>query len=128
MPTRIYRTPVRRTTAAARRSGWLTRRARAARVRFDRQPQALMLLELAAVIGLLALLYLSQVATLTATHQTLLREQARQTELRRQDADLHAELGQLQSPAYVEQRARALGMVPANPASVVWIALHDASH
>jgi hypothetical protein len=57
-----------------------------------------------------------------------LQEQARQSDLRRQDAELHAQLGHLQSPAYVEQRARALGMVPANPASVVWIAIHDAGH
>jgi cell division protein FtsB len=85
-------------------------------------------LEAAVVIGLLALLYLSQVAAVTATHQTLLQEQARQSDLRRQDAELHAQLGQVQSPAYIEQRAQALGMVPANPASVVWIAIHDAGH
>src|SRR5512146_1564861 len=105
MPTRVYRIRVRRATAPPRRPGWLTRRGRAAQARFNRQPQALMLLEIAAVIGLLALLYLSQVATLTTTHQTLLSEQARQTELRRQDAEVHAQLGYLQSPAYVEQRA-----------------------
>lgn len=93
--------------------------------RFMRQRQPVMALELAIVVGLLALLYLSQVAALTATHQTLLREQARQSDLRRQAAELHAELGQAQSPVYVEQRARAMGMVPANPASVVWITIHD---
>ena len=94
--------------------------------RFIRQRQPLIALELAVVVGLLALLYLSQVAAVTATHGTLLNEQARQTDLRRQDADLHAQLGQAQNPTYIEQRARALGMVPANPASVVWIAIHDA--
>ena len=87
----------------------------------------MIILECAVVIGLLALFYLSQVAAVTATHQTLLQEQARQSDLRRQDADLRAQLGALQSPAYIEQRARALGMVPANPASVVWITLHNAS-
>lgn len=97
------------------------------RARIMRQPRPLLLLEFAAVVGLLALLYLSQVAALTSTRQTLLQEQTRQTTLRRQDADLHAQLGRLQSPASVEQRARALGMVPADPAAVVWITLHDAS-
>ncbi|MGH2501920.1 MAG: septum formation initiator family protein [Ktedonobacterales bacterium] len=126
MRTPSSRVPMRR--AAARRARWPQRGARATWARFARQPWPLMLLEFATVVGLLALLYLSQVAALTTTRQTLLQEQTRQTTLRRQDADLHAQLGRLQSPAYVEQRARALGMVPANPASVVWITLHDASH
>lgn len=103
-------------------AGWLRRFA----MWFNRQRQPVIALELAIVVGLLALLYLSQVAAVTATHQTLLREQARQADLRRQDAEAHAQLGQAQSPAYVEQRARAMGMVPANPASVVWITIHDA--
>lgn len=127
MRTPITRVPMRR-VAAVRRASWLRRRARLARARFARQPWPLMLLEFATVVGLLALLYLSQVAALTTTRQTLLQEQTRQTTLRRQDAELHAQLGRLHSPAYVERRARALGMVPANPASVVWITLHDASH
>lgn len=113
---------------AVERPGWLTRGAHAAFARFNRQRQALIVLEFAVVVGLLALLYLSQVAALTATHQTLLQQQAQQSDLRRQDADLHAELGGLQSPTYIEQRAHAMGMVPANPASVVWIAIHDAGH
>ena len=93
--------------------------------RFMRQRQPLIALELAIVVGLLALLYLNQIATVTSAHDTLLQEQTQQTELRRQDAELHAQLGQAQNPAYVERRARALGMVPANPASVVWITIHD---
>ena len=99
---------------------------RAAFRRFAQQRQPLIALELAIVVGLLALLYLSQMAAVTSAHDTLLQEQARQTDLRRQDAELHAQLGQAQSPAYIERRARALGMVPANPASVVWITIHDA--
>lgn len=93
---------------------------------FMRQRQPLIALELAVVVGLLAFLYLSQMAAVTSAHDTLLQEQAQQTDLRRQDAELHAQLGQVQGPAYVERRARALGMVPANPASVVWITIHDA--
>jgi cell division protein FtsB len=117
-----------RASLAMERPGWLRRGAQAALARFNRQRQPIILLEFALVVALLALLYLSQVAALTATHQTLLQEQARQSDLRRQDADLHAQLGRVQSPAYIEQRAHALGMVPANPASVVWIAIHDAGH
>lgn len=96
--------------------------------RFTGQSQALLALEFAVVVGLLALLYLSQVAAVSSAHQTLLQEQTRQSDLRRQDAELHAQLGSVQSPTYIEQRAHALGMVPANPASAVWIAIHDAGH
>jgi cell division protein FtsL len=104
------------------------RGARAGLARFNRQRQALIILEFAVVVALLALLYLSQVAALTATHQALLQQQTQQSDLRRQDADLHAQLGRLQSPTYIEQRAHELGMVPADPASVVWVAIHDAGH
>jgi cell division protein FtsL len=107
---------------------WLMRGARAGLARFNRQRQALIILEFAVVVALLALLYLSQVAALTATHQALLQQQTQQSDLRRQDADLHAQLGRLQSPTYIEQRAHELGMVPADPASVVWVAIHDAGH
>lgn len=110
----------------ARRPGWLRRGAHAAAVWFTRQRLPLVALELAVVVGLLALLYLSQVAAVTATHQTLLREQQRQSDLRRQDAELRAQLGSVESPAYIEQRARELGLVPANPASVIWVTIHDA--
>lgn len=110
----------------ARRPGWLRRGVRAASARFTRQRLPLIALELAVVVGLLALLYLSQIAAVTATHQTLLSEQQRQSDLRRQDAELHAQLGAVESPAYIEQRARALGLVPANPASVIWVTIHDA--
>ncbi len=113
-------------TPMLRLTDWLRRSARAAQARFARQRQQVIALEFAVVVGLMALLYLGQVAAVTATHQTLLQQQAIQSDLRRQDADLHAQLGHLKSPAYVEQRARALGMVPANPASVVWITIHDA--
>ena len=99
---------------------------RALFARFMRQRQPLIALELAVVVGLLALLYLSQMAAVTSAHDALLQEQAQQTDLRRKDAELHAQIGQVQGPAYVERRARALGMVPANPASVVWITIHDA--
>lgn len=94
-----------------------------ARVR--RQSQPVIILECAVVIALLALLYLNQVAAVTATHQTLLQEQARQSDLRRQDADLRAQLGTLQNPTYIEQRAHQMGMVPATPTSVVWITIHQ---
>lgn len=101
-----------------------TRRTLAAR--FNQQRQPLIALELAVMVGLLALFYLSQVAAVTSAHDTLLQEQERQIDLRRQDAEARAQLAQAQDPAYIAQRAHELGMVPANPAAIIWIAIHDA--
>lgn len=100
---------------------WARGQAQVGWTRFYRQPLPLMALELAVVVGLMALLYLSQVAALTSTHQALLAQQARQEQLRRQDAEAHAQLGQVESPAYIDQRARALGLQPAAPGSAVWV-------
>ena len=110
---------------AQERTGWIERHALLAMARVRRQSQPVIILECAVVIALLALLYLSQVAAVTAAHQTLLQEQTRQSDLRRQDADLRAQLGTLQNPTYIEQRAHGLGMVPASPTSVVWITIHN---
>jgi len=99
---------------------------RALATRFNHQRQPLIALELAVVVGLLAMIYLSQVAAVTSAHDTLLQEQARQTDLRRQDAEARARLAQAQNPAYIAQRARELGMVPANPAAIIWVTIHDA--
>lgn len=103
-------------------------KSRALLARFNRQRQPLIALELAIVIGLLALFYLSQMAAVTSAHDALLQEQSRQTDLRRQDAEARAQLARVQSPAYIEQRARELGMAPADPAAIIWIAIHDAGH
>jgi len=114
-----------RAPLAQRRTGGIEDQARGALARFRRQSQPVIILECAVVIALLALLYLNQVAAVTATHQTLLEEQTHQSDLRRQDADLRAQLGALQNPTYIEQRAHQMGMVPATPTSVVWVTIHN---
>ena len=76
-----------------------------------RRPFALALFG-AGLIGLLALLYLNQVAGVTAADAELQRLQPEQTRLERQDALLHERLGTLTSPDYIERRARELGLRP----------------
>ena len=76
-----------------------------------RAPLALALLG-AAVIGLLALFYVHEVTSLTAANDELHRLQAEQTRLERQDAQLHAQLGEVTSPAYIDRHARAAGLTP----------------
>lgn len=89
-----------------------------------RAPLALALLG-AAVIGILALFYVHEVTSLTAANDDLHALQVEQTRLERQDAPLHAQLGEVTSPAYIDKRARALGLTPNGagaPVTVVVVA------
>lgn len=76
-------------------------------------------LEGAAVIGLLALLYLSQVAAVNTANSRLQTLQTQQTDLRRTDTLAHEQLAQAQSVAAIDRRARALGLRPATPGVIV---------
>jgi len=76
-------------------------------------------LEGAAVVGLLALLYLSQVAAVNTSNSRLQTLQAQQTDLRRTDALAHEQLAQAQSVAAIDRRARALGLRPAAPGALI---------
>jgi cell division protein FtsB len=70
------------------------------------------------LVGLLALLYLSEVAGVEAANTQLRALRDQQARLDRQEAQLRAQLGVVTSPAYIEQRARALGLVPASGAPI----------
>ena len=97
--------------------GWYGRTAAALR-----RPWAQALTGLA-LIGLLALLYLNQVASVAVANARLRNLGAEQTQLERQDSQLHQQLGELTSPAYVDQRARALGLAPDPTVAAVILAL-----
>lgn len=81
----------------------------------------------AAMIGLLAVLYLNEVAAVGSANDRLRTLNAEQTRLERQDAQLHQQLGAVTSPAYVDQRARAMGLVPASPGQAVALAVRAAT-
>ena len=90
-----------------------------------RAPLALALLG-AAVIGILALFYVHEVTSLTAANDELHALQTEQTRLERQDAQLHAQLGEVTSPAYIDRRARAAGLTPNGAATpVTVVVVHD---
>lgn len=81
----------------------------------------------AALIGLLAVLYLNEVAAVGSANTRLQALNAEQTRLERQDAQLHQQLGAVTSPAYVDQHARALGLVPQAPGQAVALAVRAAT-
>lgn len=67
------------------------------------------------LIGLMAVLYLSQVGQAVAENQSLQQTLAQQASIKRQDQDLAYTLSQEQSPAYIAEHAKGLGLIPANP-------------
>ena len=70
------------------------------------------------LIGLMAVLYLSQVGQAVAENQSLQQTLSQQAEIKRQEQDLTYVLAQEQSPAYIAEHARALGLIPADPKTV----------
>jgi hypothetical protein len=70
------------------------------------------------LIGLMAVLYLSQVGQAVVENKTLQDVHTQQTLVERQNQDLAYILAQEQSPAYIAEYAKALGLVPADPQAV----------
>lgn len=70
------------------------------------------------LIGLMALLYLSQLGQAVAANQRLQDLHSQQIILQRQDQDLANQAAQEQSPAYIAQHAQARGLVPPDPKTV----------
>ncbi|HEV2659161.1 MAG TPA: septum formation initiator family protein [Ktedonobacteraceae bacterium] len=70
------------------------------------------------LIGLMAVLYLSQVSQGVSANQQLQTINAQQAAQKRQNQDLVNIIAQEQSPAYIAAGAHKLGLVPAGPASV----------
>jgi cell division protein FtsL len=70
------------------------------------------------LIGLMAVLYLSQVSQAVSANQQLQTIHAQQAAQKRQNQDLVNTIAQEQSPAYIAAGARKLGLVPAGPGAV----------
>jgi cell division protein FtsL len=70
------------------------------------------------LIGLMAILYLSQLGQAVAINQRLQDLRSQQAVLQRENQDLIYEIAQEQSPAYIAEHAKSLGLVPADPKSV----------
>ncbi len=70
------------------------------------------------LIGLMAVLYLSQVGQAVAANQQIQTMQAQQDKLQRQNQDLVNNISQEQSPAYIADKAKKMGLVPSDPKNV----------
>ena len=70
------------------------------------------------LIGLMAVLYLSQVGQAVASNQQLQTIQAQQEKLQRQNQDLVNTVSKEQSPAYIADRAKKMGLIPLDPKHV----------
>jgi len=70
------------------------------------------------LIGLMAILYLSQLGQAQAANQKLQDLHRQQAILQRENQDLLDQVAEEQSPAYIAARAKDLGLVPADPKTV----------
>ena len=77
------------------------------------------------LIGLMAILYLSQVGQAVASNQQLQTIQAQQDTLQRQNQDLANTISQEQSPAYIADRAKHMGLIPLDPKNVQIIKVNN---
>ena len=70
------------------------------------------------LIGLMAILYLSQLGQAVSANQQIQDLHARQVTLQRQNQDLANTIAQEQSPGYITSRAKAMGLVQPDPKTV----------
>ena len=77
------------------------------------------------LIGLMAVLYLSQVGQAVDTNQQLQQIRTEQSLLARQNQDLAEQQAEEQSPAYIAQHAQQQGLQPADPKNVHTIFIHN---
>jgi len=77
------------------------------------------------LIGLMAVLYLSQVGQAVTENQQLQDAHAQQILIERQNQDLAYMLSQERSPAYIIEHAKRLGLVPADDKHVQVLAVQN---
>ena len=70
------------------------------------------------LIGLMAVLYLSQVGQAVAANQQIQKMQTQQSTLQRQNQDLVNNISQEQSPTYIADKAKKMGLIPSDPKNV----------
>jgi len=73
----------------------------------------------------MAVLYLTEVGQAVAANQQLQDLQAQQATLQRQNQDLVNVVAQEQSPDYISEHAKSLGLVPADPQIIQTIVIKN---
>lgn len=71
------------------------------------------------LISLMAVLYLSQLGQAVTANQEIQSLRQQQATLARQDQDLAQQIAQERSPVYIAARAKAMGLIPADPKTVI---------
>lgn len=77
------------------------------------------------LIGLMAVLYLSQQAQAVSANQQLQSMRDEQSQLTRQNQDFTDQIATAQSPAHIAAQATRMGMIQADPAKVQIIKIHN---
>ena len=70
------------------------------------------------LIGLMAVLYLSQLGQAVTANQQIQQFHRQQATLQREDQDLLYTIAQEKSPTYIAEHAKSMGLVPADPTTV----------
>lgn len=101
-------------------------RSSARRVRPFALPMGPVMLTICSIllIGLMAVLYISQQAQAVSANQQLQSMRNEQNQLTRQNQDLTDQIATEQSPAHIAAQATRMGLVPADPAHVQVIKIH----
>jgi cell division protein FtsL len=71
------------------------------------------------LIGLMAVLYLSQLGQAVTANQQIQEYQRQQTTLQREDQDLLYAIAHEESPGYIADHAKSLGLIPADTNAVI---------
>jgi cell division protein FtsL len=71
------------------------------------------------LIGLMAVLYLSQLGQAVTANQQIQEYQRQQTTLQREDQDLLYAIAHEESPDYIADHAKSLGLIPADTNAVI---------
>ncbi len=73
------------------------------------------------LIGLMAVLYLSQLGPAVTANQQIQQFQRQQTMIQRENQDLLYIVAQEESPAYIAEHAKSLGLVPTDLKAVTML-------
>jgi cell division protein FtsL len=71
------------------------------------------------LIGLMAVLYLSQLSQAVTANQEIQQFHRQQVILQRENQELLYTIAQEESPTYIAEHAKSLGLVPADPKAVI---------
>ncbi len=71
------------------------------------------------LIGLMAILYLSQLSQAVTANQEIQQFQRQQAKLQRENQELLYTIAQEESPSYIAEHGKSLGLVPADPKDVI---------